>query len=262
AGNIICIDGNMADWAALTTIPSFADAPTDAGGGSGDITAIRITAGNGNLYVRWDETLTANRNSVASDGFSIAIDAARNGTPDHRGWVLFDSSGVAKVEVQDLATSQSIAVGIAQQSCNFNPCSNGGAASIEASIPLTAFNPTGAVVGLQTETRASGSKSSSVKDCVPGGVACNGYFNLDTDTGTVTVNAGHKTTTTLDCPDMTRIVNQITSTCLVTVRDTGFDINDVPVSPVAHPTGLVSFSVSGGTGTFSPATSCTLGPAV
>ena len=59
---IICIDGNMADWTALTTTPSYADNPTDAGGGSGDITAIRITSGNGNLYVRWDETLTSNKN--------------------------------------------------------------------------------------------------------------------------------------------------------------------------------------------------------
>src|SRR5205085_11676130 len=80
--NLICIDGNMSDWAAVTTTPSYPDNTTDAGGGSGDITAIRITSANGNLYVRWDETLTSNRNKVMSDGFSITVDANRDGTPD------------------------------------------------------------------------------------------------------------------------------------------------------------------------------------
>ncbi|MFL5798727.1 MAG: hypothetical protein ACJ77A_12450, partial [Actinomycetota bacterium] len=254
--NKICIDGNMADWAALTASPSFGDAPTDAGGGSGDITAIRITSGDGNLYARWDETLTANRSMVASEGFSIAIDADRNGTPDHRGWVMFNSSGVATVQVQDLNTNQFITVGIGQQSCNFSPCSNGSVASIEASFPLNAFSPTGALIGLQTETRASQSPNSSIKDCVPGGIACNGYFNLDTDTGTVTVDVGHVTTTTLSCPDASRNLNQATGPCTATVIDTGLDTNSSPVTK-ARPTGTVNFSVANGTGTFSPL-SCTL----
>src|SRR5205807_1502704 len=37
--NKICIDGNMADWNALTTTPSYSDFTNDQGGGSGDITA-------------------------------------------------------------------------------------------------------------------------------------------------------------------------------------------------------------------------------
>jgi hypothetical protein len=255
--NLICIDGNMSDWAAVTTTPSYPDNTTDAGGGSGDITAIRITSANGNLYVRWDETLTSNRNMVASDGFSITVDANRDGTPDSRGWVTFDSSGVPTVQVERPFGTFTI-VGSAQQSCNFSPCSNGAAASIEAAFPLSAFNPTGALIGLQTETRASASTNSSVKDCVPGPIACNGYFNLDTDTGTVTVTVGHVTTTTLNCPDTTRTVGQTTSTCTVTVIDTGVDTNNVSVTK-ANPTGTVNFLVSGGTGTFTPA-SCTLSP--
>src|SRR4029079_7734728 len=134
---------------------------------SGDVTAIRITSGNGNLYVRWDETLTSNRNMVASDGFSITADANRDGTRDSRGWVTCDSSGLATVQVER-PFGTFITVGSAQQSCNFVACVNGGAATIEASFPLTAFNATGAIIGLQTETRASQSTNSSVKDCVPG----------------------------------------------------------------------------------------------
>ena len=53
--------------------------------------------------------------------------------------------------------------------------------------------------------------------------ACNGFFNLDTDTGTTTVTAGHVTTTTLNCPDTVRNLNQATGTCTVTVHDTGVD---------------------------------------
>ena len=223
--NLICINGDMADWAALPTTPSFADFATDAGGGSGDITAIRIISGNGNLYVRWDETLTSNKNMVASDGFSISVDADRDGTPDSRAWVMFNSSGVPTVQVER-PFGTFVTIGSAQQSCSFNPCSSGGAASIEASIPLSAFNSTGAVIGLQTETRASASTNSSLKDCVPGGIACNGFFNLDTDTGIVTVTAGHVTTTSLSCPDSVRNLNQATSACTVTVHDTGLDTNN------------------------------------
>jgi MBG domain-containing protein/Big-like domain-containing protein len=260
-GNLICIDGDLGDWKALPTAPSYADFPTDAGGGSGDITAIRVTSANSNLYVRWDETLTSNRSQVASDGFSVTIDANRDGTPDHRAWVMFNSSGVATTQVQDIAANTFTAVGAAQQTCNFVACTNGGAASIEASFPLAAFNPTGALIGLQTETRASTSTNSSTKDCVPGQGAgvCNGFFDLDTDTGGTTVDAGHATTTTIACPETVRNLNQSTSTCTVTVHDTGVDTNNAPVT-AAHPTGTVNFFVSGGTGTFSPA-ACTLTPA-
>src|SRR5919204_5722757 len=105
----------MADWAALTTTPSYADSPMDQGGGSGDITAIRITTGDGNLYVRWDETLTSNKNKVASDGFSFTVDADRNGTPDARAWVTFDSSGIATAQVEQPIGTYTF-VGAAQQS--------------------------------------------------------------------------------------------------------------------------------------------------
>ena len=255
---IICIDGNIADWTAIPATPSYADNTTDAGGGSGDITAIRITSGNGNLYVRWDETLTSNKNMIASDGFSITVDANRDGTSDARGWVTFDSSGVPTVQVER-PFGTFVTVGSAQQSCNFSACSNGGAASLEASFPLSAFAATASIIGLQTETRASASTNSSTKDCVPGPIACNGFFNLDTDTGTTTVTAGHVTTTTLNCPDPVRNLSQATGTCTVTVHDTGVDTNSVVV-PVAHPTGTVNFSVSNGTGTFTPI-ACTLSAA-
>jgi len=94
---------------------------------------------------------------------------------------MFDSSGNATVQVErPLGSFTTVGSGV--QSCKFNPCSQGGAASIEASFPLSAFNPTGALIGLQTETHASQSPTSQVKDCVPGSApngACNGYFNLD-----------------------------------------------------------------------------------
>src|SRR5205823_2896580 len=106
----------------------------------------------------------------------------------------------------------------------------------------------------------SPSTSSSVKDCVPGPVACNGFFHLDTDTGVVTVDAGHVTTTTLNCPDSTLTVGNTSSPCTVTVHDTGVDTNGASVT-ATHPTGTVNFLVSGGTGTFNPV-ACNLGPAV
>ena len=254
----ICIDGSMADWAALTTTPSFPDNSADAGGGSTDITAVRMTAGDGNLYVRWDETLTSNKNKIASDGFSMTVDANRDGTPDARVWILFDSSGIPTVQVER-PFGTFVTVGSAQQTCNVVVCANGSTSSIEASVPLTALNATGAVVGLQAETRASASTNSSVKDCVPGPAVCNGYFNLDTDTGIVTVDAGHVTTTGLNCPQSTITVGFATSTCTVTVVDTGVDTNGATVTK-ANPTGTVNFLVSGGSGTFIPA-SCTLSPA-
>src|SRR5436190_1076613 len=123
---------------------------------------------------------------------------------------MFNSSGVPTVQVER-PFGTFVTVGSAQQTCNLNPCSNGGQASIEAAFPLSAFNATGAIIGLQTETRASSSTNSSVKDCVPGNLpsgGCNGYFNLDTDTGTTTVTAGHVTSTTASCPDTTKTVGQ------------------------------------------------------
>ncbi len=71
SGFTICVDGNVADWAGLAVSPSYPDNATDAGGGSGDITAIRITSANSNLYVRWDEILS--HSMVQSDGFSISV---------------------------------------------------------------------------------------------------------------------------------------------------------------------------------------------
>jgi hypothetical protein len=127
--NKICIDGSMADWAALTTTPSYGDNPADQGGGSTDITAIRLTAGDGNLYVRWDETLTSNKNKIASDGFSITVDVDRDGTPDARGWVLFDSQGFATVQVER-PFGTFVTVGAAQQTCNVVVCAPGAASSI------------------------------------------------------------------------------------------------------------------------------------
>src|ERR671931_416972 len=195
----------MADWNGLTTVPSYADNPMDQGGGSTDITAVQITSGDGNPYVRWDVKLTSNKNE---------IDQAED--------------------------------------------------SIEAAFPLVAFNPSGALIGLQTETNASPSPGSATKDCAPGSgststTACNGFFTLDTDTGTTTVTAGHVTTTTMTCSPASRPIGQ-TSTCTITVHDTGVDTNNNAVT-ATHPTGTVNFFVSGGTGTFSPV-ACGLSPAV
>src|SRR5205823_5611993 len=109
------------------------------------------------------------------------------------------------------------------------------------------------------ETNASNNVGSAIKDCVPGPVACNGFFSLDTGSGTTTLTAGHKTTTSVSCPDTSVLVGTQTGTCTVTVEDTGKDTNNITVT-VAHPTGTVNFSVSNGTGTFLPA-ACTLSPA-
>ena len=65
------------------------------------------------------------------------------------------------------------------------------------------------------------------------------------------------TTTTLNCPETVRNLNQATSTCTVTVHDTGVDTNGASVT-VAHPTGTVNFSVSNGTGNASAPIACTL----
>src|ERR671922_211181 len=99
----------------------------------------------------------------------------------------------------------------------------------------------------------------ALKDCVPGSGsssnACNGYFRLDTDTGEVVVEAGHVTTTVLTCANSVRNLNQST-TCTVTVTDTGKDTNNANVTKV-NPTGTALFSVSNGNGTFS-SVACTL----
>ena len=57
----ITIDGDTADWAGVS---NFIDSPTDAGGGSGDITSVANTSDSNNLYIRWDQTLTANVNKI------------------------------------------------------------------------------------------------------------------------------------------------------------------------------------------------------
>jgi hypothetical protein len=264
--NKICIEGNMADWDALTTTPSFPDGNSDAGGGSTDITGIRITAGEGNLYVRWDIVLTQNKNEIDSASYAMLVDSNHDGTPDGKVWVMFDSHGAATTALEMPLGAQKIAVGMAQQSCFYpdplvSDCTSGGVAQIEASFPLTALNPSGSLVGLQTETHASADGGSQIKDCVPGTgqAVCNGYFKLDVDTGTVIVESGHATATSITCADGTRNLNQPT-TCTVTVTDTGFDTSTPPQAVTkANPTGTVVFFVSNGNGTFTPA-SCSLSP--
>ena len=206
--NLICIDGKVADWNGVAS-PSYGDLASDAGGGSTDVTAIRITSGNGNLYVRWDQTLTSNKNKISSDGFSITVDTNRDGTPDARGWILFDSAGIATVQV-DRPFGTFTTVGSAQQTCNVVACSNGATSAIEASIPLSAFNTTGGAHRRSGRDARQRGTNSSIKDCVPGAVACAGYFELDTDTGIATVDAGHVTTATLACPNTVRNLNQAT----------------------------------------------------
>src|SRR5262245_45952355 len=53
----ITVDGQIADWTAAAA--AFTDSPSDAGGGSGDLTRFWVTADGTNLYARWDEFLTA-----------------------------------------------------------------------------------------------------------------------------------------------------------------------------------------------------------
>ncbi|MFL5914456.1 MAG: S8 family serine peptidase [Gaiellaceae bacterium] len=255
--NKICIDGNLADWNALTSVPSYLDFTGDNSGNSTDIKAIRLTAGDGNIYIRWDVTLQQNKNKIASDGYSLTLDANHDGTSDAQAWVTFDSSGNPTAQVT-LGGGTPFNVGSAQQTCNVSTCTQGGPASIEAAFPVAAFNPTGSLVGVQAGSTASASVPSSTKDCVPGNgspAACNGFFNLDTDTGTVTVGAGHVTNTGLACTPTLLNLGQTTS-CTVTVTDTGQDDTGATVTK-ANPTGTVLFSGSGGGGTFSAA-SCTL----
>lgn len=133
----ITVDGDLSDWAGVTT---FADSPTDAGGGSGGITAVWMTADGTNLYARWDETLTANRNLIKSEGFKLEISNNGSGSINANVYVLFNSSGVATTEVEfPLGTFTTIVA--SQQSCNFSTCSNGSFAAVEASVPLSSFTP-------------------------------------------------------------------------------------------------------------------------
>ena len=93
----ITIDGILTDWSG---IQGFTDSPTDAGGGSGDLTAVYLTSDSTYLYVRFDETLTANKNKISSDGFSVALDTNSDGVIDTRFWILVDSSGNATTQVE------------------------------------------------------------------------------------------------------------------------------------------------------------------
>ena len=111
------------DWNALTTSPSYADVTRDAGGGSGDITRDPRYGGQRQPLRPLGRDAHRNRNQVASDGFSITVDADRNGTsgPPRLGHVQLvgrrDRPGRATVR----ATFTT--VGSAQQTCNFVACS-------------------------------------------------------------------------------------------------------------------------------------------
>jgi len=167
AGVTITIDGIGTDW--TSAVATFTDSPTDAGGGSGDITKVWVTADGTNVYVRWDETLTSNKNKIASDGFSVGIDTSGGGTINARLWALFDAQGNATTKVEKPLGSFTT-TGSAMQNCSPGPatCANGAAAFVEGAWSLTSLGVTsGNVVGMQAETRASNSTSSSVKDCVP-----------------------------------------------------------------------------------------------
>jgi hypothetical protein len=242
----ITIDGNGADW--TSAIQVFSDPPTDAGGGSGDITSVQVTNDVTNLSVRWDETLTANKDLISSDGFSVGVDTTGGATVNAFAWVLFNSQGVPTVQVEfPLGTFTT--VGAAAQSCAFASCVNGQAVFVEANFPLSAFSATtGQIISLQAQTRASASTNSNVKDCVPGGATCTGFVLLDTGSGTTTVAAGDTTTTVVSCTPNPVLPNTAT-TCTVTVTDL--------TAPGNIPTGLVTWGNGGGAGTFLAGT-CTL----
>jgi hypothetical protein len=227
AYNTIIIDGDGADW---STIPTFTDPGSDAGGGSGDITSLRITSDASTLYVRWDETLTFNKDSIASDGFSVAVNTSGGSTIDTIGWVVLNSQGVATVSVErPLGTVTT--VGSAKQSCKFVACTNGAAVFIEAAFPLSALGAsTHQIIGIQGQTLASPSINSNVKDCIPGLVTCSGFFSLDTATGSVSVNAGDTTATSVTCaPNPVQV--GATATCTATVTDS--------TTPASVPVGQV-----------------------
>jgi hypothetical protein len=240
----ITIDGIGSDWAGT---PVFTESGADAGGGSGDITAMQITNDATNIYVRWNEILTANKNKIASDGFSIAVNTSGGGGTDAIGWVLVNSQGALSVAVEQPIGTRTV-TGSAQQSCNVQVCANGAAVFLEAAFPRSALGATGnRIVGIAGRTQASNSFNSNVKDCIPGPATCSGFFSLNTADGTVTVNAGDTTVTTVSCipnPDVASIL----VTCTATITDS--------TTPANVPTGGVTWATTG-SGSFG-SSSCTL----
>ena len=245
----ITIDGTLTDWSSQTA--SFVDSSTDAGGGSDDITKVWFAADGTNVYIRWDSTLAANKNTIQSAGFSASFDLDGNSTIDARIWVAFASSGDATTELEKpIGTFATL--GTAQQSCNVVVCANGAASSIEASMPLANLGVLSAtVVGIQAETRASNSHNSAVKDCVPGVTICSGFLSVNTATSVTKVtNVGHSTTTAVSCTPASVTTGGMT-TCTITVTDTSG-------VGAATPTGAVTVSATSGTVTGSPCTLSTV----
>ena len=241
----ITIDGLLTDWSSQTA--SFVDSSTDAGGGSDDITKVWFTADSTNVYIRWDTTLAANKNKIVTAGFSTSFDLDGNSTIDARIWVLFNAQGVATTELEKpIGTFATL--GTAQQNCNVVVCANGAASSIEVSMSLANLGVTsGAVIGIQAETRASASHQSAIKDCLPGVTACTGFVSVNTTTGVTTVtNVGHSTTTAVSCTPGS-VATGATTTCTITVTDTS------GVGAVT-PTGAVTVRAASGTVTDSPCT--------
>ncbi len=239
----IAVDGDGTDWSGAA---SFSDSPSDAGGGSGDLTAFWLTADGSALYVRWDEYLTANKSKISSDGFSVSIDTTGGSTINARIWVTFNAQGNALSQLEKpLGTFAG--AGSAQQNCNVVVCANGAFAYVEASMPLSALGvASGTVIAVQSETRASPSTSSNIKDCIPGGATCSGTILVNTATGLVVVTAGHSTTTSVGCSPASLTISTAT-TCTATVTDSSS-------SGATNPTGAVTFSAGSGAFTGSPCT--------
>jgi hypothetical protein len=92
-GNLICINGNPAtgrphDVAVVQRLHR------GSGGGSGDIRAIGSPRPTTTLRPL-DEALQPADSLIKPDGFSITSTPTAT-APDHRGWVMFNSSGVAR----------------------------------------------------------------------------------------------------------------------------------------------------------------------
>ncbi|HWI51750.1 MAG TPA: S-layer homology domain-containing protein [Symbiobacteriaceae bacterium] len=252
---------SVEDWGCVKGL--FSDNPIDAGGGSGDLTQIGLSADGTNLYARWDYFMTNNKNSAASDGFSIDIDTTGGNTPNARVWVTIASNGVATAEVErPIGTFTSI--GSANQTC-ISGCSNGGAVSVEGSFPLTAIGAgPDTIIGLMAQTRASASHQANVKDCVPGspGNTCSGYFRMSTSNGDITISGAATTTTTVTCTPgsvnpggSTTCTAQVSSasgaptgSVVFTTNQTGsFDTNTCTLSGTSSPTSCsVTYTATAG----------------
>ncbi len=197
----------------------------------------------------------ATRTMIASDGFSITVDADRDGTSGLTAAGSCSTPRALPTVQVERPFGTFTTVGAAQQSCNFVAVQQRRRGVDRGLVPAERLQRDGAhhrppdrdARQREHELERQGLRARHRRRL------CNGFFNLDTDTGTTTVDAGHATTTTLTCPETVRNLNQSTSTCTVTVHDTGFDTEQRVAVTVAHPTGTVNFSVSGGTGTFTPA---------